>query len=649
MALVLGVGGNAFASDAMLMEQTIDVQTGLDLANFPTKTLYRSKKDANQFYYLPANLRFALDKEGRPMLTVYKYNLVYNNKNQQFMEDSEVKTSEVYQGGTLKATFTMGLRENELDILEQAVIAKGLSSQPKIGRLPISSAEFSVTLTDPENEDGAKVLLGPFPAPVSADIIAVQEPLSRSATDIFYTILTKKSTDGKPVAVPDAPINVLLDFTYEGYGLDGMVTVAGNWDNLYKATETKMEAKANYWFVSASASYEDKRSELVQDADIKITYDGDVPPELAEDVENRVMDKILEQAFDLGGLSPAPEDSLDPAAGSATSPDGQTLFGKPVGGSVGFARKAVSRQKKGNIQFTKAILNRLTVEDARYAVLDIGEVDPERNVLVVEPSDWSVALVEADLAADVEPFLVGKKDGEPIAQRIAITYGTDVSKQTFPESVVPGGETVSFGNFPTGGSPIVDLVWTLPFAETGQLAEDLGVEESAIRNSWKTTTDGLKAYYGSPAVYERSGDLRLMSGISLSASSLPVVPQLYTITLEGLAPEEADVDRRGNMAKFEIEQVIQLPGGKTKTLKYTGPMAKFEGDTYYAMDEPWQLVMLSGEGVLSTKLYVSNSGTGFYIDGKRKSLKARTAIPDDEYQVVSGDFIFFDLSTVELK
>jgi hypothetical protein len=594
------------ASDAMLLEKTIDIQTGLGLRNFPSKTLYRSKKDPDQFYYLPANIRLALDKEYRPMLTVYKYNLVYSNGNFQDLQEN-VALGEVYQGGTLKATFTMGLRQNELTTLESAIKAKGLSARPKVGRLPLTKAAFSVALTDPENPGGAKMLLGPFPAPVSAGVIAVQEPLSRSATDIFYTILTRKGEDGKTVAVPDAPINILMNCEYAGYGLDATVEVKGTWDNVYKAAQDRYDARAGYWFVDKSASYERQKSELKQAANIEITYDGDVPEEMRRDYDNRVMDQILEQAFDLGGLEPTDADNLDDAAGRARSPDGQVLFGRPVGVSVGYARKAVSRQKTGNIQIKTKLLSRVSKEDARYAVLDVQGLDPQRNVMVVEPRDWSVARVRAEISEDVAPwFVMTKPNGERLPQFVSMTYGTSVSRQTFPKPIVPGSGIVDFGPFPNGGQPKVEVKWNLAFAPWPAIKKALAIEQNMVAASYSQVQQAMMKYYAGSAgpAHTMQGDLRLTSAISLTSAALPLKPEPLILSPSLIGPSEGGFNwyDPGNTVVLVVEQEYELKNGSRQ--KFTAPLGPIKmgtGPVAVPM-APLQAIILKGEKAKTAKL-----------------------------------------------
>ncbi len=631
----------SLASDAKVLTDTIDIETMLDQKNFPTKTLFRAKHDDDQFYYLPANLRFAKDKDNRPMFTVYKYNLVYNNGNFVDLVEDEEKGN-VYQGGTLKATLTMGLMGDELSILENKLIEKGISSNPKIGRLPLNKASFSVELTDPQSPDGAKVLLGPFTAPVTADIIAVQQPLSKSATDIFHTILTKKSEDGKTVSVPDAPINVLLSFDYDGYGLDSKISVTGKWDNVYKASESKMEVKGDYWFVSGSASYEDKKSELLQDANIEVTTDGqEIAPEVKELVYGEIVDRILTSAFDLGGLEPAPEDSLDPDAGSAPDGNGGTIFGRPVGVSVGFAMKAVSKKKKGDITFSDKALSRVNREDARYAVLDISNADPERNILEVNPSDWSVARVKAEIAGDLAPFFVEQTDGDIRPQRVAMTYGTDVSRETFPQQITPGGDEIDFGPFPNGGDPNVEVKWTLPFAPWKQLEEELDLADSkTAKGSWSAVQKTMKKIYADkgPPAYSLKGDLRLMSGISLTASMLPVVPELAGLTIEVIGPEEGvDWDKRSNNVVLQIHQ--EVAGVKNPMKLNLGRLPL--DDSYVISEDPMQAIILTGPDVVSSKLVASSVG---FSDEDGKRIRKRNVVIDEDLQ--DGGFVTVDLCAI---
>lgn len=697
----LGASLKTQASDAMLLEQAIDIQTGLDLANFPTKTLYRSKKDKDQFYYLPANMRFALDKDDQPMLTVYKYNLVYNNGNFADLKENTA-LGEVYQGGTLKATLTMGLKQNELQILEDALKAKGISQSPKVGRLPLNKASFTVTLTDPEKE-GSQMLLGPFPAPVSADIIAIQQPLTKSATDIFYTILTGKKpkldangdpeldSNGdpvmQPVKVPDFPMNVLLTFEYGGYGLDGTVEVIGKWDNVYKSTSEKMEAEVNYWFISAKASYEDTKSELLQNANIEIKYDGEVPPELKKDYDGRVMDKILEQAFDLGGLEPAAEDALDPNAAKVASPSGQELFGKPAGAAIGYAKKAVSRGRKGDIRIKTTLLNRITKDDARYAVLDMTNVT-EDNVMVIEPSDWSVARVQAEISEDAAPwFVTFNKDGARNAQLVNLTYGTPVSRQTFPKQILPGSGVQDFGPFPNGGDPKVEVAWNLSYAPLPEIVALFGIDPKidvdgrmvdnpsylSVSGAYPKVTTALTKYYSfrgpeastesgsvadksgsgtksgaasksasssksgssskssaaskstaskssssnksagtTPAqsgpVFNMKGDLRLMSGITLSAAAFPLKPDRLYLQPMFLGPDEGfNWDSPGNVITLKVEQEYTMPDGKKDKISYSlGRVTMKDGSPVVSPAEPLQAIILQGSAAGSAKLIAEN-------------------------------------------
>ncbi len=615
----------ASGSDAMLLEDTIDIQTGLNLPNFPARTLYRSKKDktGSQFYYLPTNIRFALDQEGRPMLTLYKYDLSYNNGN--FVPPGDTKQSETYQGGTLKATFSMGLRENELETLKQALIKEQGIANPKIGRLPLTKAEFTVSLTDPANPGGPKVLLGPFPAPVSADIIAVQEPLSKAATDIFYAILTQKGADGKPVAVPDAPINILMNFSYAGYGLDSSVTVTGEWENLYKASETKMSAKGSFWFVSVDASYEDKKSQLVQDAAITITYDGDVSDEIRKDYDTRVMDRILEQAFDLGGLSPSDKDNLGEDAGKSKAPDGQTVFGRPAGIGLGFARKAVSREKKGKIFLQTNLLSRIDKEDARYGVLDMRGID-KGNAMEITPSDWSVPKVLAEISPDVAPWF----GLEPHV--VNLTYKTDKGPQTFPKTLFPGAGFTDFGNFPKGNDPKVEIHWGLRFASWKQIKEELDITTDTASASYNTVVSAMTKFYQTPqgAAYSMSGDLRLMSGISLSSTALPLKPVHLVVSPIIIGPDGPETVFNwydpANLVALAIEQDYTIRGTK-QTLKTNLGFVPMTMGSVGMPNDTLQAFTLEGEGAGKVKL-VANSIIVAKKDGSRV-LKQKVVLDDD--------------------
>jgi hypothetical protein len=629
------------ASDAMLMQGTIDIQSkkGLDLNNFPTTTLYKSKKDPNQFYYLPPNLRFAVTEGGVPMITAYKYNLVYNDGN--FIKPEEEEPGKVYQGGTLKATFTMGLDKDEIHMLEKALIEKGLSPKPRIARLPLNKAEFSVTLTDPENPAGAKATVGPFPAPVSADIISIQEPLSRTAADILLKIFSGKDKDGKALPPPvDPPINLLMVFDYDGYGLDTQIKVTGKWDNVYSATDTKAEVEASYWFVSTSTSVSSKTSELMQKANIEIEVDGDFSDAQKEQVRNDVSLKILEMAFDTTGLEPAAEDGLAEGAGKAPDAAKGSLFGRPVGVSVGFGMAVTSKGKKGDITYTEKGLMRINRPDARYALLDISKVN-ERNVVIVEPSDWSVAKVIAEISGDVGPFFLQKTPaGEARPQTIAMTYGTSVSKQTFPRPIVPGGDGIDFGAFPNGGEPKVEVTWNLPFAPWPQVKNDLSLFDDKLNASYSQVQGILRQVYakkGAPS-FTTSGDLRLMSAISLSKAMLPVAPELCSLTVQVVGPDEGLVDwsKQGNALPLMIVQQIE---GASQPLRIPLGAPMMLTSPYTISFEPLQAIFLAGPGVISSKLVAPaisvNTPTGGRIT------KQNVVLVDD---LLNGGFVNVDLA-----
>lgn len=570
-AAVMIFSSDSVASDAKLQEGMIDIESdaGLGLgANFPTKTLYQSKNDEHQWYYLPANIRFARSESGQPMFSLYKYNLVYNNGN---FETDPAKQSEVAQGGTLKATFTTSLYPGELKKLEDgltAYYAKKYGANPpafKIARMPIDSGSFMFTMTDPLAPGGGKVALGPFPAPVSSDIIAVQEPITKAATDIFFSILKRKNPDtGEAIAVVDAPINVIMTFKYSGYDLDKKITVTGEWDNVYTATTTKAEVKANYMFFDANASYEDAMSELRQSAKINVKVDGyaDDDPVVAR-TEAQAMEQIMKLAFDMSGLEPTAKDDLDEGAGKASGKQGE-LFGKPCGVSVGFAMKKVSRQKKGAINFTREGSRMIEKTDARYPVLSLEGLSPD-SVLEITPGDWTVDAIRVS-ALDMDPYFqnASKRTGEWVISKHPLVVSqfrkSDLGKwirTTLPNaSVEPGGTEVSLGNFSAGTSdPYVDAVWTLPVSPVDYVAEKLGLSETTSKNSWNAVRTAMTSVLGTKL--NLSGDMRLMSGVSLSPGEVPMIPELVSpkFYLEG--PEDADYG--SGQASLSIEQDLEVP------------------------------------------------------------------------------------------
>ena len=619
LALVLGAAVPVFGSDAKLMQDSVDVQTpgGLGLPDLPIKTLYQAKKNSNQFYYLPSNFRVALsmDQEKQtqiPMLAVYKYNLVYNGGN--FKTPAEIDATKPQQGGFIKATFTTGLETGQLKQLRDALIAKKSlgTTDPKISRMPLDEASFTLTVIDPQDPKSMTVI-GPIAAPLTDDTISILQPLSQSATDIPYTVLAGETKDGKKLAVPDFPINLVLTFKYSGYGLDAMISVKGEWDNVYKATASKLETRTNYWFASATTSTESQSSSLIQDANIKITIDGIDDPETIKRFEGEFTKKIMDRAFDISGIKAKDSDALDANAAKAGETVAGKIFGVSAGVGIGYGSKAVSRNETGSIDITETLMSRIDMDDVRFSKLDMSNLG-KSNLIVVNATDWAVGKVTATLASDVKPFLISKKsDGTVADQQIAMTYGSKVSKETYPRKISPG-ETFNFGVVPADGDPEVNIKWTIPFAPWQQLKTDLAETTDDLAGSWSQVQSAMeKLYEGTPPSYTLAGDLKLMSGIPLSASALPVSPELYSkkLSVNGYGVNTIEWNAKGGInVVLTIEQQVT---GLDSPLSI--PLAQFE-QTTRSSTNPVKAIILKGKNVLRTriagKIVDMNTGATLY-------------------------------------
>jgi len=254
--------------------------------------------------------------------------------------------------------------------------------------MPLDAATFTLTVVDPQNPNSMTVI-GPIAAPLTDDVIFNSLPLSQSATDILYTVLAGETKDGKKIAVPDFPINLALTFEYTGYGLDNMIKIEGEWDNVYKAMASKLETKTNYWFASAPGSREQQTSNLIQDANINITIDGIDDPATFRRFEGEIEKKIMDMAFIISDIKAKDSDALDASNVKAGETMAGKIFGVSSGVSVGYGSKAVSRKMEGAINISERLARHLTLNDVCFSQLNMSNLG-KSNLIVVNPTDRAV-------------------------------------------------------------------------------------------------------------------------------------------------------------------------------------------------------------------------------------------------------------------
>jgi hypothetical protein len=546
------------ASDALLFMSRIDVETDVKIPNPPVKTIYQSHLDKNQYYYMPSNIRFAQappdpknPNTTRPMFTVLKFNLAYNNGNwvdlTKKSEEERKQDNEVYQGGVLKATFTFGLYPGELKVMRDALAEYLKKANPgaeksfKLGRFPLESASFSVYITDPENKD-VKVQLGPFGAPVSEDIISVMAPLSRSATDILIPVIENKG-------FADAPINVDLTMRYSGFDVPYEVNVKGDWSEVYKATDTKAEVKASYWFFDSNASYQKTASEIATNSKIEINISGQPKAKKpdgseydpVEEIKQRVIDQIMKSVFDTNTIQPSEKDQLGADQGKAGDAKG-TLFGKPVGVSVGFAMKEVDKRKTGSISFTQRGYQKIEQMDFRNAILDFGNIDPKQHLVEVNSSGWEVSTPGVEFALDLQPWFVSNSatiawPGEK---------GPQIRTLPKPGKPITFGQIESYGVFGSPGknaTPVVPITYQCLFNTSPAALKEANIntEKKETMDSLNAASNIYKSIYGPTILIPLDNDYSRQPNALISKSAIAVQPEQtnveYTIVTPVMDPD----------------------------------------------------------------------------------------------------------------
>lgn len=547
------------ASDALLYMSRIDVETDVKIPNPPVKTIYQSHLDKNQYYYMPSNIRFAQATDNnkpadpkkpatnRPMFTILKFNLAYNNGNwvdlTKKSEEERKQDNEVYQGGVLKATFTFGLYPGELQTMRNALAEYLKRANPgaektfKLGRFPLDSASFIVSITDPENKD-VKVQLGPFGAPISDDIVSIMAPLSRSATDILIPVIENKG-------FADAPIDIALTMKYSGFDVPYEVNVKGDWSEVYKASDTKAEAKASYWFFDSNASYQKTTSEIATNSKIEINISGQPKAKKpdgseydpTEEIKQRVVDQIMKSVFDTDTIKPSAEDQLGAEQGKAGDSKGQ-LFGKPVGVSVGFAMKQVDKRKTGSISYTQRGYQMVETVDYRYAKLDFGDIDPKYHLVEVNSSGWEVSTPGVEFALDLQPWFVSNS--------ATIAWpgpkGPQVRTVPTPNKPIVFGQVASYGVFGAPGnnaSPVVPITFQCAFNSNAASLESAGINVSSqeTKASLAAASAIYRAIYGATISIPLDNDFSRQPNALISESAIAVKPQLSRVKFSIVSPE----------------------------------------------------------------------------------------------------------------
>ncbi|MFO0949725.1 MAG: hypothetical protein U0835_00955 [Isosphaeraceae bacterium] len=633
-ALALGLtAGRVDASDALLTMDRIDVDTDLGIKDAVVKTIFHSKLDENQYYYLPSTIRFATTDTDRPMFTLIKYNFVYDAKGQTVAADSPVisQNSDIYQGGVLKATFSFGLRKGELNTLNQTLKnylaksndpkLKARSTKFRLARFPLDTAKFTLTVADPAKTDGGQILIGPFNAPITDDIVSVMVPLSKPATDVLFGYLANKDASGKvvPRAAVDIPIDVQLAMTYSGYDIPYQVKVTGTWDNVSKSIDTKASLKGNYWFVSAQADMQNQVSSMRKESNIQVEVLGNVDQTQQDAIKDKVMEEILKQAFDYSSIQPADGDKLKDTDGQAPQGTQGTLFGKPVGVSVGFSLKRVERKSTGSITFTRSGQSIITMADARFGKLELALKDAKDHLTEIKEGDWRLAKPTIELAPDVAPFFT--------SHTLSIAWpgpnGTDVLTWA---AAKPGGLMRwdrNFGSKVTEDA-VVPFTWQCTMAPVTAL-RDAGVTGIDSPTTQDTLTKAASVYgriYGGALKVQGGNSYAKAPTALVTRAMIPIFPEPVTITFNvnglgarpdlGYNEKGSRVYVSGVKVKQKLEVTIPIVTGtgaatkvvdtkKTAESEIALPTMQVAGE-WFSYDTP-VLYLFQGPGVKTTLDY----------------------------------------------
>jgi hypothetical protein len=412
-ALVWGIGIIAAAQFGIAGE--VDLEEGI--RTLDGVQIFQADGRPDEFYYLPTDIRFALDDKNEPAFMLLKYNLPTDQT--YTVSDLDGSKKKAKQGGILAFEVTFTLSEERRAALEKQIRQQTHNDNATLALMPIDEASISLEYIDPATQ-AVKVKFAPETAPLSGNSVAFLLSLSPQATDIMWDAFSQPSST--------AILTAKLAFKYTGYISPLQVKVSGHWENVFTHTSWNLNASGGVWFFRARADIQKVFEKMQMDGTLKVEWKGGANQD-AQKLVDRLTDSIIPAMFDTTFAAPENPAKAEPTGG---------FFG-----GVSFAYKSVDKRRVGNFIFSYDRKDKVSRSDARSSRFkDVGSLTAnketrDRHFRTVVPGDWGVVAPRIFVNADLQKY-----------SKVAVTVRYD---QTNPETAVFSSET--------GGKNIVPREW----------------------------------------------------------------------------------------------------------------------------------------------------------------------------------------------
>ncbi|HEX4612689.1 MAG TPA: hypothetical protein VH092_31125 [Urbifossiella sp.] len=399
-----GPGGRARAAEVDI-EENIRTIDGVQI--------FKAEGNGNEFYYLPTDIRFALDDKNEPAFFLLKYNQPTDQS--YVVSDVDGTKKMARQGGILAIEVTYTLPEEKRAEIEKKLRALTKNEKASLALLPIDEASISLEYIDPATKE-VKVKLPPETAPLSGNSFPFLIALSKDATDIMWDAFSKPAST--------AILNAKMAFKYTGYMAPLKVTVRGKWENVFEHESWNLNARGGFFFFSAKVDISKVFEKMQQDGTLEVKWKGGASPD-AQKLVDRLTDSLIPAIFNVD-FGPPPEAAKAEKAGGF-------FFG------ASFAYKKVEKRRQGNFFFDyerKEKVARADARGSRFADIDrlTKQGSLERHFRVVTPGDWGLVAPRVYVNADLQKYA---------KVAVSVRYGTDnpapaiFSSETAGKNIVP--------------------------------------------------------------------------------------------------------------------------------------------------------------------------------------------------------------------
>jgi len=361
-----------------------EISVDEDIRTIDKVQIFKADGKSDEYYYLPTDIRFALDDKGEPAFFLLKYNQPIDVLYEVSGADGTKKTGRS-QGGILAMEVSYTLSEEKRVEIEKKLREATKNPAARLALLPLDEASISLEYVDPATAT-VRVKTAAETAPLSGNTFPFLVALSKDATDIMWDAFSKPAST--------AILNAKIAFKYTGYTAPLKVTVRGNWENVFKHESWNLKAQGGFWFFSAKADISRVFEQMQQDGTLKVQWKGGASPD-AQKMVDRLTDSIIPAMFDTN-FGPPPEPAHAEKAGG--------FFG-----GVSFAYKSVEKLRKGNFLFDYERKEKVTRSDARGSRFsDIDKLSEKESVSrhfrVVDPTNWDLIAPRVSVNVDMKKY-----------------------------------------------------------------------------------------------------------------------------------------------------------------------------------------------------------------------------------------------------